>query len=283
MNEALRQRALLAALAAPAAPAQGAGAAAGADSAAAASSVGSLRETGARAARGLEAYRANAESIAERALAAVFPTVKALVGDDDFAHMAREFRHAHPPTRGDLGEWGAALPAWLAAHHGLAAWPWLADCAQLDLAVQRSERAEDATLDVASLALLESADPAMLWLRLMPGTALLRSRWPIATIHAAHRLEGEAADRAFERVREVMAAERGEQVLVARHGWRAVVQPLDAATADWTANLLAGVSLATALERAGDDFDFAGWLADALRETWLHGVAAAPPPVSRVA
>ncbi len=270
MSEALRQRALLAALEAPA-------------SAAGAGAVDVLRETGVRVARGLAAYRANAESIAERALAAAFPTVRAMVGADDFMHLAREFRHAHAPERGDLGEWGAALPDWLAAHRGLAAWPWLADCARLDLAVHRNERAEDATLDAASLSLLESTDPALLWLRLMPGTALLRSRWPIATIHAAHQREGEAADRAFGQVREAIAAERGEQVLVARQGWRAVVHPIDAATADWTADLLAGASLGTALEHAGDGFDFAGWLADALRESWLHGVAAEPPAVSRAA
>ncbi|MES2990677.1 MAG: DNA-binding domain-containing protein [Pseudomonadota bacterium] len=270
MKEAGRQRALLAALGPPGAVVD-------------VPAVDLLRETGARVARGLEAYRANAESIAERALAAAFPTVKSLVGADDFAHLAREFRHAHPPARGDLGEWGAAMPDWLGAHRGLAAWPWLADCARLDLAVHCNERAEDATLDAASLSLLESADPELLWLRLMPGTALLRSHWPIGAIHAAHRLEGEAAERAFAHVREAMAAERGEQVLIVRRGWRAVVHPLDAATADWTADLLAGASLGAALERAGDGFDFAGWLADALRGSWLHGVSAAPPPVNRAA
>ena len=41
-----------------------------------------LRETGARAARGLEAYRAHAEASAERALRAALPTVQALLGDE---------------------------------------------------------------------------------------------------------------------------------------------------------------------------------------------------------
>lgn len=264
-DEAQRQRALLAAIA----------------SAGAASPA--LRESGARAARGLEAYRANAESIAERALAAAFPTVQALVGADDFRHLVREFRHAHPPQRGDLGEWGDELPDWLMRHRGLAAWPWLADCARLDMAVHRSERADDGVLDAASLAQLETADPARLWLRLMPGVALLRSRWPIATIHAAHRLEGDAAERAFAGVREAIAAERGEHVLVARQGWRAGVHAIDAVTAHWTADLLAGADLARALERAGEGFDFAGWLAAALRGSWLQGVAAEPPALSRAA
>ena len=75
--------------------------------------------------------------------------------------------------------------------------------------------------------------------------------------------------------REALAAERGEQVLVARRGWRAVVYPLDAATAAWTQDLLDGVNLEDALARAGEGFDFAAWLGVALRESWLKGVAAA--------
>jgi hypothetical protein len=197
-------------------------------------------------------------------------------------HLAREFRRTHPPTCGDLGEWGDALPDWLATHRGLAAWPWLADCARLDLALHCNERAADATLDAASLRLLESEDPAQLRLVPMPGIALLRSRWPIAAIHVAHQLEGDAAERAFERVREAVAAERGDQVLVARRGWRAVVHPLDPLTAGWTQDLLDGVDLAAALARGGEGFDFAAWLATALRESWLQGVAAVPP-VNRAA
>ena len=256
MNEAQRQQALLAALGAGAASAP----------------LASLRETGVRAARGLEAYRANAEGIAERALASTFPTVQALVGAADFEHLAREHWRAHAPERGDLGEWGAEFPTWLGAHAGLAAWPWLADSAALDLALQRSERAADAVLDVASLTHLESTDPSQLRLVLMPGTALQRSAWPIATIHRAHQLDGDAAERAFADVREAIAAQRGEAALVARRGWRAIVHRLDAPAAAWTLDLLAGTDLATALTRAGDGFEFAAWLATALRESWLKGV-----------
>jgi len=256
MNEAQRQRDLLAALATGA------------------PSIATLRESGERAARGLEAYRANAEAIADRALASTFVTVQAMVGDEDFKHLAREFWRAHPPEHGDLGEWGDAFPSWLAVHAGLTAWPWLADSARVDLALHRNERAGDASLDTDSLHLLESTDPAQLRLLLMPGTAVLRSPWPIAAIHSAHQLAGEAAERAFAGVRESLAAQRGEQVLVARQGWRAVVHPLEAPTAAWTQDLLDEVDLATALTRAGESFDFAAWLGIALRESWLKGVAA---------
>lgn len=255
-REAQRQRLLLAMFAAPAADAVPAL---------------SIRELDARALRGFEAYRANAEALAERALSAVFATVQTMVGEDNFRHLAREFWQAHPPERGDMGEWGQTFPAWLGAHAAMAQWPYLGDCARLDLALHQNERAADAVFDAASLSLLESSDPALLSLRLMPGTALLRSAWPIATIHAAHRVDETQA--AFVGVRAALDEQRGEQVLVVRKGWRAVVHRLGQAEADWSASLLAGTSLSIALESAGEAFDFAAWLSTALREQWVKGVA----------
>ena len=232
-----------------------------------------LREQGERAARGLEAYRANAEAIAERALAGAFATVRAMVGADDFGQLAREFWRAQPPLRGDLGEWGEGFAAWLQGHPAMTPWPYLADCARLDFALHQCERAADASLAAASLSLLESGDPAKLRLEWMPGTALIRSTWPIASIHAAHQLAGDEAERAFEQVREAIALPRGENALVARDGWRAVVHRLGEADARWTQSLLDGRDLARALDDAGAAFDFTAWLQGALRHTRLKGVS----------
>ena len=257
-HEAQRQRWLLAALAGPVA---------------AVAPALSIREAGARAARGMEAYRANAEALAERALSAVFATVQPMVGEDNFGRLAREFWRAQPPVLGDMGEWGGAFPEWLGTHAAMARWPWLGDCARLDLALHQNERAADAAFDAASLALLESTDPALLSVQLMPGTALLCSAWPIATIHAAHRADEAQNEAAFASVRAALDAGRAEQVLVVRKGWRAVVHGLGEAEADWVASLLAGENLSAALERAGASFDFAAWLGAALREQWVKGVA----------
>lgn len=251
-TEAERQRALLAALWAPA------------DGMA----QPVLQERGERAAQGFAAYRANAGALAERALAAVFPTLQTMLGAADFKHLAREFWRAHPPRRGDLGEWGTEFPAWLQAHAAFAEWPYLGDCARLDLAIHQCERAADAEFDAASLGWLERADPERLRIGLMPGTAVLTSAWPIATVHAAHHLAGAG----FDAVRAALAAQHGEQVLVARRRWRARVHAVDAPTVAWTRLLLAGAPLSQALDRAGEGFQFAEWLAQALREGWLKDV-----------
>jgi Putative DNA-binding domain len=253
--EAARQQALLRAIAAPE----------GADGAA-------LLGDWARVSSGLQIYRGNADALAERALAAGFPTLHALLGPENFKPMARAYRRAQPPRRGDIGEWGESLPDWLRGQADLAAWPYLGDCAALDWLRHCCERAADADFDAASLALLESHDPALLWLRLRPGVAVLESRWLVASIHAAHQPGAPG----FEAARAAIAAQLGECVLVARTGWRAVVHTIDAPTCHWTRELLAGASLDQALARAAPsssaDFDFTAWLGRALANDWLQGV-----------
>ena len=256
--EALRQRALLAAIrtADPTATLLSLGA------------DGRLAGPPARIASGLAAYRGNVEAVAERALSTTFPTVAAMVGAGDFGRLAREYLRDDLPQSGDLGEWGATFASWLGRHELLIEWPYLSDCAALDHAVHCCERAADAVFDADSLALLESTEPERLHLRLRPGTAVLSSAWPIATIHAAHR---DGSDD-FGAARVALAERRAEQALVVRSGWRGAVIPIDLSTAHWTRCLLDDVDLAAALDRAGDSFAFADWLATALRGGWLQGV-----------
>ncbi len=232
--------------------------------------VPGLREKGARAERGLAVYRANAGALAERALAATAPTVAAMLGEENFARLARGLWLAHPPRCGDVAEWGAELPAWIAAQPDLAEWPWLADAARLDLALHAAERAADASFDAGSLALLAEADPAQLTLSLMPGLAVFVSTWPIASIHAAHHDEGPDP---FAPVRAALAAGQAEAVCVARAGWRALVHRLSNDDAVFMHALLGGVSLADALHAAGEGFDFGAWLQRAIAQAWLKAVA----------
>lgn len=227
-----------------------------------------LAEADERARAGLQIYRSNAWALAERALAAAFPTVQALLGTADFKRMAGAHWNDAPAERGDIGLWGGGLPRWLAEQRALAQWPYLADCAQLDWLRHVCERAADAEFDARSLEKLASTDPAALRLVLMPGVAVMASAWPVASIFEAH--QGAAPN--FDAARDAIEQHRGEVVLVARSGWRARVHRIDLPTLEWTNHLLAGTRLSQALDCAGPAFDLSAWLARALRDEWLHGV-----------
>jgi Putative DNA-binding domain len=234
--------------------------------------AGWLRD-GARVERGLAVYRANAGAAAERALAAAFPTVQQLLGEESFAALARAFWRRHPPQQGDLGTWGDGLPVFMADAESLASEDYLPDVARLEWAIHRAERAAD-TQPVQGLEQLAALAPEALRLVLVPGTVLVASAHPIVTIVAAHL--STAADR-FDAVRAAFAAGVGETALVVRQGYRAVARALPSAEAAFTAALLAGDSLAAALVQAGPDFDFETWLITALREQRLAAVQVIAP------
>jgi hypothetical protein len=256
--EMQRQRALLAAILAPQRE----------------DAVAGLRAGEVSIARGLSAYRANAQAMAVRALRASFATVQTMLGTENFQALAQDFLHHHPPLQGDWGEWSEALPDLIGAHAGLAAWPYLADCARLDLAVHHCERAADAEFDAASMARLGDTEPAQLRVHFLPGTVLIESKWPVALIHQAHALlEGDAREALFAQVRVAIETPQHNAALVWRDGWRAVVTPVAAHEVTWTRHALAGASLAQALLSADAAFDFNAWLTGAVRERRLKGIS----------
>ena len=242
--------------------------------------AGWLRDEPARFTRGLLTYQANAGALAERALAAAFPTVQQLVSEASFATMARAFWAAHAPLQGDMALWGTELAAFIEAADQLADVPYLADVARLEWAVHETEAAADADAAPLGLALLAEHDPAELVLRLRPGTAVLSSTHPVVTIWKAHQQAHQQAYRnlsedRFAPVRAAFAAGHGEHALVWRQAFKVDIDMIAAADASFVKSLLQGQSLALALQGAPAAFNFEPWLIAALQRGWLIAVTRA--------
>jgi hypothetical protein len=232
---------------------------------------GHARAPGRHALRdGVMAYRGNAGAVAERALAGAFPTVAELVGDESFGALARDFWSQQPPQRGDLGEWGAALPDFIAASPQLADEAYLADVARLEWLAHCATRAADGPPATPALGALATTDPARLRLALAP-SALLTSHWPVVAIWLAHRRPSDDPER-FAGVRAAFEAHRGEHAFVWREGLAVRVAALADADARFVRALLASAPLAAALDAAGTDFAFDRWLGQALARRQLAAV-----------
>jgi hypothetical protein len=225
---------------------------------------GQARAPGSHALRdAVAAYRGNAGAVAERALAGAFPTVAELIGEDNFGALARAFWSQQPPRRGDLGEWGAALADFIAASPQLADEAYLADVARLDWLVHRATRAADGPPAAPPLDALADTAPERVQLALVPGSALLASAWPVATIWLAHRRPADNPQR-FADVKAAFAAQRSETAFVWRDSLAVRVAALAPADAAFVHALLSPAPLAAALDAAGPDFAFDRWLANAL-------------------
>ena len=225
-------------------------------------------------ARGLAAYRSNGHAMAERSLQGAYPVIAAMLGEDSFALLSRDLWHQHPPRCGDLAQWGDALPDFLRASEQLADVPYLCDVARAEWALHRAASATDAEPDLPSFARLGSEDPQGLALTLSPGTAVVASPYPVASLVNAHRLETPSLDDAARRLR----AGDAEHALVWRQGLRPRLALIPPAAAALVQALLDGADLPAALDAAGaaDDpaepFDFSAWLTAAVTDGLVTGV-----------
>lgn len=201
------------------------------------------RPAGAR----FDVYRNNVVAGLTAALAEGFPAVRALVGEAFFAAMAVVFLRAHPPVSRQMAVYGAALPDWLAGFPPVAGLPYLPDVARLELSLRQSYHAADA----ATVDLFAVPPPrlATARLRLAPALRLVRSDWPVVTIHAAQ--SGGPPP----------AAMQPEDALVTRPGFDPVVQRLPPGGGAFVAALMAGATVAQAMQDAGPDHDLAATLA----------------------
>lgn len=253
-REALRQRLLLRALLGDAGPD---------------ALQGWVQGDAARSRRGLQAYRAHAGALAERALGVAYPTVAALLGEESFGQLARAHWQRQPPDDGDIGHWGDTLPEALSIDPQLQDDPYLADVARLDWAVHRAGFAADGSAPPQGLAQLADGDPDRLWLALQPGHAVLSSPHPVQAIWLAHRSD---APGRFDPVRRAFDQGRSDAVRVRREGWRVAVDLITPPEAGFEQAVLSGHTLAEALDAAGPSFDFGAWLAWALQAGALAGV-----------
>ncbi len=220
--------------------------------------------------RGLAAYRTNAHASAQRALQAAYPVIEQLVGPDNFALLARDFGHQHPPQRGDLAHWGHQLAAFLATSSQLVDTPYLADVAHIEWALHTCAGAADRAQDSASFAALAQHAPENLSFTIAPGVHVLASAYPAAAIVLAHQGQGTLGDAAA-----LLGAGAAQTALVWRAGFAPRVRALAQSEQAFTQAVCSGLCLAHALDCADTAFDFSAWLTAAVQSGLVMGVVVA--------
>ncbi len=194
---------------------------------------------GAPAGRRFSVYRNNVAVGLKEALAASFPVVRKLLGDDFFGAMSGVFFRDHPPSSPLMMFYGEAMPDFLAVFPPVAHLGYLPDVARLELAIRHSYHAADAPA-VGSEALGGLSPEALLALRprLSPALRLVRSGWPVVSIWRANT-EGTPPPN----------SRQAEDALVLRPEFDPTVVLLPTGAADFIAALLVGRSFAEALQR----------------------------------
>jgi uncharacterized protein (UPF0276 family) len=205
-------------------------------------------------------YRGNLFANWAKGLAAAYPVVQQLVGDDFFSGLARAYGKAYPSQDPDLNRFGERFPEFLASFEHVAEFPYLPDMARLEWALHQSFYApDDPALDPADLAGVPPEQVEALTLPLRPSSALMRSEWSVAKLWLAHQHGGPA-----------FPAQMGQEslALVVRPLWQPQLVELPPAAFAALSSCARGETFGAALDAAfavDEDFDVASqlrqWLA----------------------
>jgi hypothetical protein len=194
--------------------------------------------------RRFDVYRNNHFASLVAALKDSFPVCRALVGEDFFREMARCFAAAQPPRSPVLTEYARLLPAFIDTFSPAASVPYLADVARLEqLRIEAWHAADAQPLARGELEAALSRPDLLpeVRLRLHPSLALLRSRYAVFDLWAAH--QGELPV-------ETVVVARAQNVLVLRPRDAVEVVRVDDATAAFVHALARALALGAATQAA---------------------------------
>jgi putative DNA-binding protein len=203
---------------------------------------------GKRADKRFAVYRNNVTVSLTNALGDIFPAIRALVGENNFGHIARAFVRAHPPASPLLFEYGDHFPDYLATLEPLRRYPYLPDVAQLERAWLDAFHAADAEpLATDALAKIDPEALGDVVFTPHPATRLIESGYAIVTIMSRSR--------AGEPLSGINPAD-GETALVTRAFATVEVRSVPPGGDVFFRALIAGASLGVAASDAGANEDF---------------------------
>lgn len=195
-------------------------------------------------------YRNNVMVSLTQALASGFPVTRELVGDEFFNAMAREYITTEAPASPVLAEYGDSFAQFIEHFPPAGGLPYLADVARLERMRVQAHHAQDAPLLVPESLQALMADPeglSSLRVSLHPACRILRSRFAVLSLWAAHQHEDEA-----ERREALAGVDTGQaqDLLVRRPLHEVLVMSLPAGAAEFLLALADGQSLVQAATTA---------------------------------
>ena len=220
----------------------------------------------------LAIYRSNVSANAVRALAATYPIVCKLVGNEFFDGLVRAYCREHPSVSGDLDQLGEKFADFVSVFPHTQSLPYLPDVARLEwLAHSAHYAADHAALDIGSLASIREDDYPRLALTLHPAVAVFASPYPLFRIWEVHQddYRGEIS---------VDLDSGAEQVVVYRPQFRVAVAALSGGESAFLGTIMQGKLLGDALRQAlatDAGFDLSASLARWIAENILVGLKVA--------
>ena len=188
-------------------------------------------------------YRNNVAVSLTDNLAASYPVVKQLVGEEFFTGMARVFVDHNAPTSAVMLHYGVHFPDFITNFEPAQSLPFLADVARIEQGWNNAYHASDAK--PVGVEALQSLAPEVLetaMMRLHPSLQIIRSDWPVFSIWHLHQSTDDTAAAMQELTPEP------ESGLIVRPNLDVDVRIIPDAAAEFYSSLQDGQSLGRAAE-----------------------------------
>lgn len=211
--------------------------------------------TGSPAPKRYGVYRNNVVVGLMEALKSAYPSLHAIMGEENFSRVVRNFIVAHPPRAAMMQSYGAGFADFLDAFEPLRKSPFLGDAARLERAWLEAYHAAD--IEPLKPGDLEGlAGEALMRLRLSahPAAFLMRSDWPVCDLFSWR--DGRPPNGAD--------LSKGQCVAVSRPCLQVRMEPIEAAMFVFLNCMLKGSMLGEAVSAAIEEdagFDVSAGLA----------------------
>ena len=182
-----------------------------------------IRENGLSGERRLTIYHRGVSIGFRDVLGGIFDVVRKLVGDEFFNHVADHYVRKHPSQTGNVHDFGAEFPNFLASFPGLESLPYLPDVASLEWSyhtVFHSPTGE--MLNIEKLSQVPESRYGKLNLLFSPACCLFSSKYPVLRIWQVNQDE-------YQGDQTVSLDEVGEQLAIVREGKQIVFHSLEPA------------------------------------------------------
>jgi len=197
--------------------------------------------SGISAGRRLNVYCNHIAVSLRKALAAIYPVVEILVGEEFFAHTARCYLRKWPGSSGNLHDFGRHLAEFLEGFAAAEQLTYLPDVARMEWARHSVFHAADAgIIDLTALATLSESRYKQVFFQLSPALRLLRVAAPVLEIR--HFALAQERDRVAPDIDDELRC-----LLVCRKGLNIQLQYLPAAAEYFLSLCLQGHSLAVSM------------------------------------
>lgn len=226
---------------------------------------GVIGPDGEPSARRFAVYRNNVVVGLCDTLAAAFPIVRRLVGEEFFAAMTRIYVTREPPASPIMLDYGCGFPDFVGTFEPASGLPYLRDVARLERAWLESYYAPEARpLRTDLLATISPTDIAGLRFTFHPSVRLIQSRFPVFSIWRTNRSGSEPTH--------IDLGSGAEHVLIVRPDAEVEMHSLNPGGAAFLQALCAGASIVGATKAAmiaDSRFDLSGNLVGLLRANMI--------------